>query len=376
MREITVQIDSGPSILHVDDDRPRTPVHGPGEALEAHLRMLAWLQTIHAPSMFYDLYKSSAGVKIEGPSYIDRAVAVQMPIFTATLDVAETIYVSPEMTRLTEALAEEYGERNPILHLTDVPVEAGLIVLGGEGLTLPYLGPSMPGEDLLEFSRSRAILFRLVAKGGVSLRIEDTNYVLEPEKDESPMSRLKDEGGIIMWDLYDGGQYLIGPGAFEDRGRPPFIPTRTTGYAFNVEEPWDDEFSAPRVRRFVATLLRLMWQRILSPEEWRPPRSLARRAHRAKRMPEDGSAIKVTHLRRYEPGWETEPSEAPGERGPMHYTVVVKGHWRDQYFPSLGPARTAEGDWNEASHRRIWIDPHLRGQGPLVLKHSLTAVVR
>jgi hypothetical protein len=38
------------TVLHVDPDRPRTPVHSPGDALAAHLRLHTWLSdpTSHA----------------------------------------------------------------------------------------------------------------------------------------------------------------------------------------------------------------------------------------------------------------------------------------------------------------------------------------
>jgi len=159
-------------------------------------------------------------------------------------------------------------------------------------------------------------------------------------------------------------------------GRPPFIVTKTSGYPFEINEPWDSRYTGPPVRRWFGVLMRLIWQRVLAPEQWKPTRPLARRMNRVRKLPLDGEAIKVTHLRRYEPGWETEPSEYHGERGPLMHTVVVKGHWRDQHYPSLGPARTGSGDWNEASHRRIWIDPHFRGEGPILMKHNLTAIVR
>jgi hypothetical protein len=93
------------------------------------------------------------------------------------------------------------------------------------------------------------------------------------------------------------------------------------------------------------------------------------------RFPEDGH-IKVLHLRRTEQAARRE-GESDADYARRHQWIV-RGHWRRQWYKSLGPARHADGTFNEASHRLIWIDPFLAGNpfGPLVVGHNVTAAVR
>ena len=79
--------------------------------------------------------------------------------------------------------------------------------------------------DPCEFSRTRAFLYRLCKPGGVDIQVGDVVYTLTSDNSHSPMERLEEHGGLLLWDLYDAGQYLTGEGSWERNGRPPFIPT-------------------------------------------------------------------------------------------------------------------------------------------------------
>jgi len=124
-------------------------------------------------------------------------------------------------------------------------------------------------------------------------------------------------------------------------------------------------------RRWFLTFMRFMWQEIIMRHPQRLERPVRRRWERAGRK--DAEFV-VLRLRRI-----TDPfyrSEGTGVG--LDKRIKVRGHWRRQYFPSLGHARHADGTMNPASHRLVWIDEHWRGpeDGPLGPLHHATSVVR
>jgi hypothetical protein len=62
----------------------------------------------------------------------------------------------------------------------------------------------------------------------------------------------------------------------------------------------------------------------------------------------------------------------------LTYRVKTRGHWRNVYVPTLGPAKTENGEYNPNSHRRQWIEAFWRGpiDGPLGPDHKATVIVR
>jgi hypothetical protein len=60
------------------------------------------------------------------------------------------------------------------------------------------------------------------------------------------------------------------------------------------------------------------------------------------------------------------------------HSWIVRGHWRRQWYPSLGPARNPDGSFNQDSHRLTWIEAHQSGNpmAPLVIGHEVTSAVR
>jgi hypothetical protein len=371
--------------LNVSPDRRRPhPINGPGAALEAHLEGLQWLMTDHG-SRHFDIIVKYGDSEVP-PLRGDRPAVSARAMLVATMNANSTTYVSPEMTALVQALIPDLGPSH--FHLMDLPDEAGVILFGGKAIPSSYAKHDV---SLGMYVNLRGIVYRIVPKGGVIiddtvLRIngEPTNlkYQLnaaEPEEDRySFVNQTIQGGGLIVWPLYDAGDYFVEKGSWEGAGRPPFLPMRSVAIPFGAKPVYDHEQMAEpeQLRDIVVTLFRLMWQRIIAPEPYFPKRAEMRRADRFRgKLPLDGERYKVVHLRRYEGLWQTEPVHR-GERGPMRYKVIVRGHPRNQYYPSLGPARNPDGTWNEDSHRTIWIDPHMRGDGVLILKHAVSAIIR
>lgn len=126
------------------------------------------------------------------------------------------------------------------------------------------------------------------------------------------------------------------------------------------------------VRRFLLAYFRWTWQRILVPHQHVPNRAERRRWHRTFN---DEPNIKVLKLRR-EVEQRTGDDEGAGFIDAKGYSWIVRGHWRRQWYKSMGPARNEDGSFNHDSHRLVWIEPHLAGDGPLKVGHRVTAAVR
>ena len=125
---------------------------------------------------------------------------------------------------------------------------------------------------------------------------------------------------------------------------------------FNSEPPNDDPvMQAFKLVRFgeppdegtgwwplMQTTLRLMAEfRPASRYSARPERAARRRAKRLK-FPE--REVTVVRLRR-----ERASSERLGGTADYRFRFMVSGHWRNQWFPSLG------------EHRQVWIAPYVKG---------------
>jgi hypothetical protein len=149
--------------------------------------------------------------------------------------------------------------------------------------------------------------------------------------------------------------------------------TDTSGWSFGTN--WDDEKYGTLVavtRRFLLSYWRWTWQRILVPVNHTPSRAERKWIRKIKGSEEDGY-IKVLRLRR-----EIEHERQKGDYvGIFDYQFVVRGHWRRQHYPKLGPAKI-DGEFNHESHRLVWIEPFIKGNpdGPLVLGHNITVAVR
>lgn len=126
--------------------------------------------------------------------------------------------------------------------------------------------------------------------------------------------------------------------------------------------------SVAYVRRWFMALMRLMWQDILSPAIFTPPRQTRRRLERMSWT--GGGDVKVLRLRRI---YRSDDDREEGESGwVLNHRYIRRGHWRNQFYPSLGPVS------DPASHRLIWIMPTVCGpeDRPLIVKHNVTAFVR
>lgn len=131
------------------------------------------------------------------------------------------------------------------------------------------------------------------------------------------------------------------------------------------------------MRRWFLTLMRFCWQTILVPGDDRLSKKVERRwEDLAKRKPLN--EYTVLRLRRVvNPALDGAP-RGQSECWTLNHQVKVRGHWRRQWFRSLGPAYDEKGIWNQASHRLVWIDEFWRGpeDAPIGAMHHASVVAR
>lgn len=165
--------------------------------------------------------------------------------------------------------------------------------------------------------------------------------------------------------------------------RDDFIPIDVLPWAFGT--PWSGraevdhrDTTVPQsvafVRRWFLSLMRFTWQTILVPTPEFPTKKVSSKwAVLAKSRPHNDCTVmrmrRVVNPDGYEYG---------GTGVPLDHRVKVRGHWRRQWFRSLGPAYDEEGVWNPNSHRLVWIDEHIRGpeDAPMGATRHATLVVR
>ena len=127
------------------------------------------------------------------------------------------------------------------------------------------------------------------------------------------------------------------------------------------------------MRRWFYAFMRLCWQKVVVPQRQTPKRGEGRRWERQAKRKEllDYTVLRLRRLS--DPGYTSS-----GLGVPLDHRVLVRHHWKQQYFPSMGPARLEDGSMNPHSHRWTWIEAHWRGpeDGPVGAMEWATSVVR
>lgn len=302
------------------------------------------------------------------------------------LNKAETHYVSHHVMSTVRAAAD-VADDEPLFP-TDLPCPDGLIVFEYP-LTIPDLHPET-GEIVEGLEMPiRAIGWH---QQQISARFSDGGELTH--QDGIFYALYTDEESFKTLFIPSVREHL-GEAEYQehvstyDARRDPLWCVDTSGWMFGrswrrspATQPREAfgqgeiHDTVAKVRRFILALFRFEWSRILTPQIYKPSRPEQKRALRAGLRLQDGY-IKVLRLRRHV------EMEARGERVDpdqlaYDHQWIVRGHWRRQWFRSLGPARNADGSFNHDSHRLVWIEPHVKGNpfGELVVGHNVTAVVR
>jgi len=371
--------DRDPLVIDLDRPRPK-PIRSPGQALEAHLKMYNWLLSPHGEDHVARLYRAYTDPE-RNPrkSYNEEermAVrATQISLFAHN----STTYVSSDMLHIVDNLSKtEFGA--DFFHLTDVPDNGGVILF--EHTLQDDLFEV--GDPMREMMQIAGFAYAFMGRDGTY--VTDYKKIVaeyklvddSPEKVETVTKQTKEHGALVVVPLYDAGMYLVEEGAWLNRGRPQVLPMALMAVPFGPMLHYTEGTNAERVRRILLSLFRLMWQRILPRDPWIPKRHERRQFDRLRKHPLEGEQYKVIHVRRYE-GRQRFDDRHPMESDGLRWSrpaVIVRGHPKMQWYSSLGPAYNEDGSWNLESHRKIWVDAYIRGDGEPVWKHNVTAVIR
>jgi hypothetical protein len=294
----------------------------------------------------------------------DRTQQTMRSEFMA-LNEGETHYMSLSVQAAILAAAETM-EAEP-LFMTDLPCPSGVIVFEYPLMTddlHPDTGETVPG--LLMPVRAIAWSPSNVTRqdGSVHMGICYSIYTEAESYKRFYCSTYETLIGEDP-DLYD-----LTAGADELRSWL----TDTSGWAFGV--PWGHDTYGEGVsfiRRFLLAYFRWTWQRILVPTPYSPSRAERKWVSRIKAPLQDGH-IKVLRLRR-----EVEHERKYGTEymGIYDHQFIVRGHWRRQWYKTLGPAKI-DGEFNPESHRLVYVEAFVKGNpnGPLIVGHDVVAAVR
>jgi len=301
------------------------------------------------------------------------------------LALSETHYVSGNVMASVTAAAES-AEAEPIFP-TDLPCPRGLMVFEfplmieevGDGGTLdpttliPVRAISWSSHEITKLhddgtiSESPGIRYVLYNSFD-SMDFDDATVGIEvggKNKDRQISDVVKATQDLQYWVIEQSG-WSFGS-KWSDAG---WIATdeMTEGQVHG---------SAAFLRRWLLSYFRWTWQRIIVPTVHRPNRAEMRRGLRGGLTMEDGY-IKVMRLRREVEHTARFDRGEESDEFTFDHQFMVRGHWRRQWYKSLGPAKNPDGSFNHDSHRMVWIEPFIKGNpyGPLIIGHDVSAAVR
>lgn len=307
----------------------------------------------------------------------DEDVAAQLAAgLGAQLPTAELFYVSEHMTKLAVHAARSLTDYR--LHPQDLPAPVGLLAYHHPPVAEATRSQELRAATVLTWGPGRGGLWLHVwhtAADDFARRLRVFAQVVRMRRsvgtDVGAASR-RPEGDHVDRAIADIDQLATAP-VFADklaRAPIPADPVPPHGYWWNCMTPmqytdmtgWPDpvgtngesrEATIALQRTVLATWL-LMGQTISSRVNVRAPRGARRRMQRD--MPGLDPTVRYVDLRRARTTTVGEPS-ADGEHGTRqyHHQWVVRGHWRNQWYPSRG------------DHRPIWIAPHLAGPDDMPL---------
>jgi len=296
-----------------------------------------------------------------------------------------TTFVGSEIIDLISIAANDLGDEP--LRRTDVYEPSGFIYL--EKPIVVKVPGAFYKDGVLRKAPDPG---ETVGIRGISWMVDHRSVIPRQRKAEDSMIISADaseihipvegRGGIRMNVYTDVGclRYISDisdwPDSFPDR---TLVLSQITAWAFDaewrtVEDPDEDTFDETGVltcstdlvfvRKFILSLWRFMWQELVVREGGDVPRHVRKGMARAL---DRKDPITILKLRRHK-----NSAERTGDGSRLDYRLLVRGHWRNQWYRSLGPAD------DPASHRMIWIDPHVRGpeDAPFRTKPKVTAVVR
>jgi hypothetical protein len=262
------------------------------------------------------------------------------------VETSELFHVSAEMT----AIADEAGRTMPgyRLHREDLPAESGLIVFDApigtathadiaanphNGADVLHLAMANATGDKLPTIRAVAAMWRFAltrgGEPGVLVTLWTSNYDMATQYEAGGNSELAEAIRQQGWLGYHDETVLPFGDIVDDETTDPENPKPIGNDA---------------LRTLISTWL-LMDQPIVSTEPEPLPRQIRRAIQRSGR---EVPTVRVVKLRPAKRPPQLEP-EDPGNSRNYQHRWVVRGHWRNQWYPS------------RSDHKPIYVPTHLKG---------------
>ncbi|CRK57621.1 hypothetical protein [Alloactinosynnema sp. L-07] len=309
----------------------------------------------------------------DASTIIADRLAVQLP-------AAELFYVSDDMTELARHAATTLTDYR--LHPEDLPAPVGILFYGHppvadtatdshNPITAVSWGPGRGGLWVHTWATTTARWADQAGRLGQALAerlpheealARATRGSQRPEPDPDHDSPTTYEGV----DFYLAGLLpnlrrapippsFSPPHGYDWRGVTPMAFTDMQGwpgYTPSNGEGMNADAKATLERTIIATWL-LMGQTLVRSEHLTAPRAVRRRIERDD--PHLDPTVRYIDLRRArtEPADHTDDPRTTGRE--YRHRWIVRGHWRNQWYPSRN------------DHRPIWIDPHLAGPADMPL---------
>ncbi|MFD5089881.1 hypothetical protein ACFWMR_04730 [Amycolatopsis thailandensis] len=310
---------------------------------------------------------------------LDDVGATITDTLRAQIPAAELFYVSANLTDLASHAASTLADYR--LHPEDLPAPVGFLVYehppvaqtasarhdavsvvswgpGRGGLWVQAWGTVPdPEPPAVEVGRGLARLPRDYALS--QMRKAAAMNLPLPASDNKPASHddAVDQGAkhILATFLRNAERAPIPPSfapphGYEWCGLTPMLFTDMKGWPSSLTEGTSavDIDAQIALQRTILTTWLLLGQTLVRSEHTRAPRAARRRIERYD--PALGTAVRLVDLRRA----RTTPADrAKGDVGAgtreYHHSWVVRGHWRNQYYPS------------RQDHRPVWIADHFAG---------------
>lgn len=243
-----------------------------------------------------------------------------------TLREAELHYVSPTFSRLVSAAAPSLPTAPIAAH--DLPAPSGIMLFtepwfdGRTGRNANWMMMWAPFYDLTTGVDNAGVLVWLLADAHTKwLRARGSSY----RYNEAIASISEDEVARKLPAYCPVSYFMI-----------PY------GQALGEQLEFAEHGSPLWAVRFLLTTWYLMRQRLTMTRTVRPDRASARRIAKTKYVPDQ--EVRIISLRT-----PTGDFEVNAEGHEYHHQWIVRGHWRQQWYPSIN------------DHRPVWIAPHIKG---------------
>ena len=316
---------------------------------------------------------SGSNVTEDDDMYVQLAGSVQSAIAEeASISTEPTTFVSSDIIDMLTITSETVGSEP--LRATDLIAPTGFVYLERP------LVVHVPGEHFNTTNPEIGIRGETVGIRAFGWRQGLMQIVSENE------AEFRTDAGIWIYVYTDYGCIRYVSDFPDIRPEIPdsvLMLLETTGWSFGADwRPAQDGekhhqnedgtvVAAPDtavLRKFMLSLFRFMWQELLvreKPSSGELPRSIRRGATRTLGLEEPITILKLRRTR-------TSSGATTGDGSRLDHRIVVRGHWRNQWYPSLGPVDSPD------SHRLIWIEPHVKGpeDADFKVKPKATAVVR